>query len=350
MLRRNFLKTLPAGIGAVPFFPEKTEDITGRLFRLASDLQSTSAQSDRWRRVREEFQLYPGLIHLNCGSIGATPRIVIDAVSNYLREIESNPLIKTFSWGIERMEKVRTTAAEFIGADLNEVAFTRNTTEGMNAVADGLSLEAGDQVLTTNHEHGGGMVCWQHLRKSRGIEIVYIEMPTPLQNKQQFVELVREHITPRTKVCSFCHIDTITGTQLPLPEIASITRPLGIVLVCDGAQAPGMIPVDMKALGVDTYAFSGHKWLLAPKGNGLLYIRSEMQDRVQPMFLHSGYGSYTASGGTRDIARILGFGATIDFHNAIGSEDVQARCHELNAYLRTQLEEIPDIRPMTPSD
>jgi selenocysteine lyase/cysteine desulfurase len=349
MLRRNFLKTLPAGVGAVPFLPEISQSISERIDELASDLKSTSVQTDRWRRVREEFQLNPGLIHLNCGSIGATPRVVIDAVSNYLREIEGNPLFKTFTWGIEQMEEVRAPAAEFIGAGVDEVAFTRNTTEGMNAVAAGLGLEPGDQVLTTNHEHGGGMVCWQHLRKHRGIEIVYVEMPTPLLNPQQFVDLVSEQITPRTKVCSFCHIDTITGTQLPLPEIAAITRPRGIVLVCDGAQAPGMIPVDVKALGVDTYAFSGHKWMLAPKGNGLLYIRREMQDRVQPMFLHSGYSSYTASGGTRDIARILGFGATIDFQNAIGKDAVQARCHELNAYLRAQLEEIPDLRPLTPA-
>jgi selenocysteine lyase/cysteine desulfurase len=343
MLRRNFLKSLPAGIGAIPFVNE-------RLQKLAADVQSTSTQSDRWRRVRDEFSLNPGLVHLNCGSIGATPRVVIDAVSNCLREIEGNPLFKTFSWGIERMDEVRVQAAGFIGADLDEVAFTRNTTEGMNAVADGLFLEPGDQVLTTNHEHGGGMVCWQHLRKHRGIEIVYIKMPTPLQSKQQIVDLVREHITPRTKVCSLCHIDTITGIQLPLAEIAAITRPQGIVLVCDGAQAPGMIPVDVKALGVDSYAFSGHKWMLAPKGNGLLYIRREVQDRVQPLFLHSGYGSYTASGGTRDIAGILGYGAAMDFHNAIGQDQVQARCHELNGYLRTQLEDIPEVRPLTPDD
>jgi selenocysteine lyase/cysteine desulfurase len=175
-------------------------------------------------------------------------------------------------------------------------------------------------------------------------------MPNPLESRQQIVDLVREHITPRTKVCSLCHIDTITGVQLPLADVAAVTRPRGIVLVCDGAQAPGMIPVDVKSLGVDTYAFSGHKWMLTPKGNGLLYIRKEMQERIQPMFLHSGYRGYTASSGTRDVARILGFGAALDFQRAIGTHRVEERCHQLNAYMRAQLQEISDIRPLTPAN
>ena len=194
------------------------------------------------------------------------------------------------------------------------------------------------------------MVCWQYLRKHRGIELVYIEMPRVVQSQQQIVDLVRDHITPRTKVCSFSHIDTIVGVRLPMAQIAAITRPLGILLVCDGAQVPGMLPVDVKALGVDTYAFSGHKWMLGPKGSGLLYIRREAQDRVHPAFLYDGYRGYTASGGTRNVAGVLGQGVTMDFHDAIGRERIEARCRELSAYLRHQLQEIPSLQPMTPTD
>ena len=96
-------------------------------------------------------------------------RVVIDAVTAYMREIEGNPAIKIFRWGGAEMDQVRARAAEFIGADPEEVVFTRNTTEGMYTVATGLDIEPGDQVLTTNHEHGGGMVCWQHLRRHRGV-------------------------------------------------------------------------------------------------------------------------------------------------------------------------------------
>ncbi len=161
------------------------------------------------------------------------------------------------------------------------------------------------------------------------------------------MELVREQITPRTKVCSFSHIETISGVQMPLAEIAAITRPRGI---CDGAQAPGMLNVDVKALGVDTYAHSGHKWLLAPKGSGLLYIRREVQDRIQPALLHSGYQAYTASGGTRNVAHVLGQRVTMDFHDAIGRDRVEARGRHLSAYLRSRLEDLPELRPLTPAD
>jgi len=350
MKRRNFLSNLAAGIGTLPFLPEVDQGTGDRLQRLSADVASASGSSDLWRRVREEFQLNPGLTHLNCGTLGATPTLVIDAVTNYTHEIEGNPASKSFSWGGAQMEEVRARAADFIGADLEEVAFTRNTTEAMNAVATGIDVGPGDQVLTTNHEHGGGMVCWQYLRKHRGVELVYIEMPRVVQSQQQIVDLVRDHITPRTKVCSFSHIDTIAGVRLPMAQIAAITRPLGILLVCDGAQVPGMLPVDVTALGVDTYAFSGHKWMLGPKGSGLLYIRREVQDRVHPTFLYDGYRGYTASGGTRNVAGVLGQGITMDFHDAIGRERIEARCRELSAYLRHQLQEIPTLQPMTPTD
>ncbi len=350
MERRSFLKSLSLGLGALPFLPEMAAGLSDRLDQLAMDLESALAPDVFWRRVRQEFQMNPGLIHLNCGSLGATPRVVLDAVAGYLREVEGNPVNRTFSWGGDHMEEVRAQAADFIGADLEEVALTRNTTEAMNAVATGIDLGPGDQLLTTNHEHGGGMVCWQYLRKHRGIEMVYIEMPKVVVSKQQIVDLVSEHITPRTRVCSFSHIETIWGTQMPLAEIAAVTRPRGILLVCDGAQAPGMIPVDVKALDVDTYAYSGHKWLLSPKGGGLLYIRKAVQDRVQPTFLHDGYKSYTASGGTRGVPRVLGSGVTMDFHDTIGREGIEARCRELRAYLAGQLAEIPGLHRLTPVD
>ncbi len=350
MKRRSFIKSLTASVGALPFVPEVAAGLSDRLSRLSADLESASGPDALWQRVRKEFQFNPGLIHLNCGSLGASPRVVIDAVVSGLYDVEGDPVMKEFNLGGEAMEVVRAQAADFIGAGVEEVAITRNTTEAMNAVATGIDLEPGDEVLTTNHEHGGGMVCWQYLRKHRGIEIKYIEMPKIVSTKQEIVDLVRDHLTPRTKVCSFSHIETINGVKMPLAEIAALTRPKGILLVCDGAQAPGMIPVDVKALGVDTYAYSGHKWLLSPKGSGLLYIRKEAQDRIHPTFLFSGYKSYTASGGTRGIPRVLGYGVTMDFHNTIGRERITARCRQLNAYLRSQLDEIPFLHCLTSAD
>lgn len=349
MERRAFVKGIAAAAAAVPLMPEGAAGLAERLGSLNRDLAAARSASARWQRVRREFRLHPGLVHLNCGSIGATPRVVTDALISYLAELEGNPLANTWGGLGNEMEKVRAKGAEFIGAELDEVALTRNTTEGMNHVASGLDLRPGDEVLTTNHEHGGGMVCWQHLARTRGVVVRYIKMPNPVRDAAQILQRVEDHLTPRTRVCSFSHIDTITGLQMPLAAIAALTRPRDILLVCDGAQAPGMIDVDVKVLGVDTYASSSHKWMLAPKGTGLLYIRKEVQDRVRPAFTYSGYGTYSASSGTRNVPQIVAHGVAMEFHNAIGRSRIEARCRQLCGYARQRLAEIPQLAPITPS-
>ena len=345
MKRRGFVKTLAAA--ALPW--PGPSGAARALEKLEKDLTAAGEGASRWRRLRQEFQLKPGFAHFNTGSCGAAPKVVTEAVAGYTEELESDPVGNTFGGLGSGMEDVRRLAADFLGADVNEVALTRNTTEGMNGVATGIDWEPGDEVLTTNHEHGGGMVCWQHLRKHRGVVVRYLKMPASLSHKDEFLDRVEQHLTPRTRVCSFMHIDTITGLRYPLADVARITRPRGVLLVCDGAQSPGMLDMDVKALGVDTFASSSHKWMLAPKGSGLLYIRREVQDRVHPVFLYSGYGGYSASSGTRDVAGILGHGVAMEFHNLLGRDRVEARCRELSARLREHLQRSPRVRILTPA-
>lgn len=351
MKRRSFVKSLTGSLAALPLLPRLGESLTEPLQNLHGDLEKlgdTDWNRAHWKRIRQEFLLNPDVIHLNCGSVGAVPRLVLDAMSSYTYQLEGNPARNTWGGLGSGMEAVRQKAADFIGAALDETVLTRNTTEGMNAVAAGLDLEEGDEILTTTHEHGGGMVCWQHLARRRGVRIVQIDIPAPVQDADQILRLVRQHITPRTRVCSFSHIETLTGLQMPLAAIAKITRPKGILLACDGAQAPGMLEVDVKALGVDTYASSSHKWMLAPKGCGLLYIRKEVQEQVQPAFTYSGPGSYSASSGTRNVAQILAHGVTMDFHNAIGRGRVEARCRQLSARMRQRLDQVDGLHCITP--
>jgi cysteine desulfurase/selenocysteine lyase len=348
MKRRTFIQSMSTGIGSLALLPGLADGIPDRLTALRNNLDSTNATDDLWKHVRAEFQLNPGVVHLNTGTLGATPRVVLDSIVATMQQIEGNPAVNMFTWGGEQMDEVRSKAAGFIGANLDEVAFTRNTTEGMNALADGLDLKAGDQILTTNHEHGGGMVCWQNQRIRKGVEIVYVKMPRFVKSKQQLVDLVAEKITPRTRVCSLPHIDTINGVILPLKEISRITRAKDIFLVADGAQAPGQIQVDVTDLGVDAYAFSSHKWLLGPKGSGLVFVRKEAQDKVHSTLLYGGFDAYTVSVGTRNAAQILGHRVMFEFHDTIGSARIEKRCRELSAYLRSQIKDIPELTIMTP--
>jgi selenocysteine lyase/cysteine desulfurase len=345
--RRSVLRGLALSLAGLPL-QAVVRGASDRLAQLAADVEAAASPDDLWRRVREEFRLEPGLVHLNSGTLGACPGPVIDVVTEALRELEGNPARQMFGPGTERMEQVRLRAAAFLGAEPDEVALTRNTTEGMNAVAEGLDLGPGDRVLTSNHEHGGGMVCWQHLRQRRGIAIDYFELPRRVRRVEQVVELVTHHVTPDTRVVSLSHVDTICGVRLPMAALAAELRDRGVLLACDGAQAPGQVGVDVKALGVDSYACSGHKWLLAPKGTGLLYVRREAQERIRPGLLYSGYTAYTASSGTRDLAGIVGLAAALDFQQAVGRERIVARCRELAQRIRRRLEDLGGLVVLTP--
>lgn len=349
MQRRAFVKGLTAVVGGGAL--AEASKLSGEGFEsLVQELKSLTDEATFWSRIRKEFLLNPQFVHLNTGSLGATPRKVLAAVSGWLYEIEGDPVSNVWGSIGNRMEEVRARAAEFLGASLDEVALTENTTSGMNAVALAIAgmMKPGDEVLTTNHEHPGGAVCWDYLVKNHGVKIVTINMPAPARDQEQILQLVREHLTPRTRVCSFSHVETITGLRMPLAEISKLTRPREILLVCDGAQAPGMLQIDVKKLGVDTYASSSHKWMLAPKGCGLLYIRKEAQDRVKPLVLSTGFNAYTAASGTRNVAQILGHGMAMDFHNAIGRDRVEARCLALANHLRRRFAEIPALRPLSP--
>jgi len=347
MQRRDFTKTLAAGLVTAGFLTRSAAAAEDSLKAFIRGLRSPGS-SRYWARIRRQFLLAPGLIHLNCGSLGSTPRLVLDAVAGFMRELERHPVHQAWGPMGQMAEEVRVRAAAFIGADTDEVAITRNTTEGMNTVASGLQMKAGDEILTTNHEHHGGMSCWEHLAEHNGARIVQVKMPLPPRDKADILQRIADKITPRTRVCSISHVETITGLRMPIADIAKLVRPRGILLVCDGAQAPGMLKVNVKELDVDAYASSSHKWMLAAKGSGLLYIRKEARDRIKPMALRAGTGVYSASSGTRNIPHILGHGVAMDFHNTIGRDRVQSRCLELCSILRQQLEKIDWLEPITP--
>jgi selenocysteine lyase/cysteine desulfurase len=341
------MKGVAAALVTAGFAPRVSRAAADALRTLQDDLRSAADGPRLWSRVREEFLLGAGIAHLNSGTLGATPRFVVDAVAGYMRELETDPVHQVFGPMGQAMEAVAAQAAAFLGADKGEVAITRNTTEGMNMVAAGLALRAGDEILTTNHEHSGGLSCWQYLAERQGVRIVQLKVPTPPQDKAAILQLIADRLTRRTRVCSVSHVETITGLQMPLADIAALVHKRGVLLVCDGAQAAGMLKVDVPALGVDTYATSAHKWMLAPKGSGLLYIRRAVQDRVRPIALREGYGVYSGSAGTRNVPHILGLGVALDFHTTLGRERIEARCRRLSSLLRERLKGVPALRMLS---
>ena len=250
---------------------------------------------------------------------------------------------------LERLEDVRRKAALLLGCNNNELSITRNTTEAMNAVAEGLHLKAGDRVLTTDQEHPGGLAGWRYLARHRGVIVDQVALPVPRADNNRIISRFAERMRPKTKVISISHVTYTTGFRLPVKALADLAHNHGALLIVDGAQAPGVLKVDVKSLDCDAYATSGHKWMLGPKGTGLLYIHERVADRIRPLMLQDGPGAYTASTGTRNLPAIIGLGAAIDLLDAIGAERIESRAMALRARLLEGLNSIGRIAIVSPT-
>lgn len=292
-----------------------------------------AAKRADWTQIAAEFLIDPELAYLNTGSLGASPKAALDAVRSAAQRIEPNPVAHGFGDVLTEAEQTRQQYADLLGCRLDEVSLTRNTTDGMNLVADGLNLQPGDHVLTSDHEHGGGRRCWEFLAKRRGVIIDKAELPAPPQSEGEVVDRFRAALTPKTRVISVSHVTFSSGVQTPIALLSELAHQRGCLLVADGAQSAGAIAVNVKSLGCDAYATSGHKWLLGPKGTGLLYISEEAKEQIAPMRLDDGFGVYTAIGGTTDMPGIIGLAAAVRWAQDIGHPAVWERI----TYFREQL-------------
>ncbi|MFZ1807885.1 MAG: aminotransferase class V-fold PLP-dependent enzyme [Cyclobacteriaceae bacterium] len=312
------------------------------------ELKNSSSDDELFALVRNQLHIPKGRIYLNTGSLGSSPIAVTDAVSSMMHQLEMNPAIE--NWGDlgNRMEQVRSKVGEFINADPDNVILTRNTTEGLSLISQSLKLNTGDEILTTTHEHGGGEIGLEYLASTQGVVIKKLQIPVPAPSKESVIEAVVSNITSKTKVVMLSHVNTLTGLRMPFQEISKITKARGILLIADGAQAPGLVKVDVKSMGVDAYAASGHKWMLGPKETGFVYWSKELQQKISPVFTSSGFSSYSASSGTRNVALISGLGVAIDWLNVIGKEKIESRCLELSSYCLSRLKEIKGIIIISP--
>jgi len=345
--RRQFLWGAGAGCSLVGL--AGCASLTARAPQIP-DLTPELVRGADWPRVRSGFMLPDDLVYLNCGSLGPCPgHVVSEALSAWLN-LEQNPANEGYGPCIQRMEEVRGKAAEFLGCSKDQVAITRNTTDGMNTVAQGLDLQKGQRVLTTDHEHPGGEVCWQYYAKRRGVVVDTVELPVPAQSEEEILKRFEAKLTRDIRVVSVSHVTFTTGLRMPVRRIAQMARANGSIVVVDGAQAPGMMEVNVEDLLCHAYATSGHKWMLGPKGVGILYVSKDAEGAIDPLVLQHGRGAYTASTGTRDIPTIIGLGAAIDFLSAVGKARIERRVLELRKMLVEGLQGCAGVKMVSPPE
>lgn len=293
----------------------------------------------------EDFLFAPELVYLQTGSLGPTPRPVMERTIAAWKELELNPSFYGYGAQEHAMDDVvRAGAARFLGCRTEEIVVTRCTTEGMNVLAQGLTFAAGDRILTTDQEHPGGRHCWDYVAKRYGVAIDVVPIPPGENDAQAIVDRFAKAITPRTRLLSFSHLLSSTGLRMPVAQLSALARSHGCLAVVDGAQAVGAIPVDVKALGCHAYATSGHKWLLGPKGTGLLYLSEELGDRVDIVSAAPKYAAYGDGTGVTSIPSVLGLGAAVEYVSAIGMDRIEAHNLGLRNRLFAALHDVPKIR------
>ncbi|WP_420454322.1 aminotransferase class V-fold PLP-dependent enzyme [Rubrivirga sp.] len=356
--RRQFLQRTAAGLGLAAV-PLACAPLGATSRSPASRALPTPSDPDFWDRVRDLYPMTRERAYLNTGGLGPAPYSVLEAV--HRATIEHQTIVEH---GHGEIEAVRESAAAFFGAAPSEIAFMRNATEGNSTIASGLDLGPGDEVIFESHAHPGGAVPWLSRQARDGIQIKLFE-PDPTSAAGN-LERIAALITPRTRVVQVSHITAPTGIRMPVPAIAALAAERGLWFHIDGAQSAGLIPVDLHGIGCDSYATSGHKWLGAPHGTGLLYVRRDRQDAVWP----AESGSYSVAEmdlagperfgyvedarryepGTRDVASIIGFGEAMAFLTEIGMARVANRASALAQYLQGGLREIPGVEVLTPAD
>lgn len=300
------------------------------------------------KRGTGEFMLPPDLVYMNNGSLGPTSVSAFDAAMRAWRDVQSDPVVQAWGPVLKQAERALATAADYLACGVDELAVTRNTTEGMNLVAQGINLQPGDAVLTTDHEHAGGSLCWRHVQKYRGVRIDDVTLPVPANDADEIMRRFERAITPQTKVISVSHVTYTTGMKLPITHLAQLAEAHDCLLIVDGAQGPGAMHVNMRDLRCHAYATSAHKWLLAPMGTGLLYLRKDVQDRIAPMMLAQGMRVYTGASGTRDLPAIVGMGAAIDFLRDKGVERVEQHAMTLRNELYARCAALPNVEVASP--
>ena len=303
-------------------------------------------QATGTQEAQSEYLLAPGLTYLNTATLGPTPRIVLDRTIEAWRQIELNPGPVSYNEGAFHVatDRVRERAAAFLGCAADDLSITRSTTDAMNAIALGIRFESGDRVLTTDQEHDGGIAGWQYLARRSGVAIDVVPIAPTDHDPEAILDRFAAAITPRTRVISVSHVITSTGLRMPVTRLSELARSRGTLCVVDGAQAVGHIPVNLRTIGCHAYAISGHKWLMGPKGTGLLYISPNAREAIEPLDRQDGPRFVTHATGMGSLPLAIGMGTAIERLENTGMGRVEGRVLELRHRAFTGLQGMRPVR------
>lgn len=355
--RRNFLQK--AGMASAtallssflqPAWSRNLEKALRQAAALSPD--QLAGDEDFWYYIQQSFTVSPSLINLNNGGVSPAPKTVQDAMKRYYDF--SNEAPSYYMWRIldQGRETLRTNLAKLAGCTAEEIALNRNASEGLETVIFGLPLKEGDEVVASKQDYPNVVNAWKQREQRDKIKIIWVNLELPSEDESYLVNQYVHAFSPRTKAVNITHIINWNGQVLPVRKIADEARKRGIEVLVDGAHSFAHLDFKIPDLGADYFATSLHKWLFAPIGSGLLYVKKSKVKNLYPLFasdepLKDDIRKFEHLG-TRPFFIEQAIGKALEFHEMIGSERKQKRLHYQKNYWMEKVKHIPNINLHTP--
>jgi selenocysteine lyase/cysteine desulfurase len=347
MDRRRFFSSAAGAVAAFQM------DSVARAQKAARSVSGRPADAvardeDFWFNIREAFTVDRTLINLNNGGVSPAPIVVQQAVERYNQLANEGP--SYYMWRIldQGREPLREKLAKLAGAQPGEVAINRNSTEALNTVIYGLPLKSGDEVIGTKQDYPNMIQAYRQRAERDGIVYKQISFDFPIEDDSQIVRAYEEAITPRTRLIHVTHMINWVGQIMPVAKIADMAHARGIEVIADCAHSFGLMDFKIPDLHCDYFGASLHKFLSAPIGTGMLWIKSDKIEKIWPLVCnstpHSADIRKFETLGTRSFALEQGIGEAINFHEGIGSKRKEARIGYLKNYWASRVQSIPKVK------
>jgi len=354
--RRRFLGALaaPAVASAAALRPSRALAVVEALAGHPGAPEEVAADEGYWREAQQAFTVDRSLVNLNNGGVSPSPAVVQAAMKRHLDYSNQAPPYTMWQVLEPQREPVRERLARFFGCDAEEIALTRNASEGLQICQCGFDLGPGDEVLTTTQDYPRMIDTFRQRSAREGIVLRQVAIPVPAEDPAEVVRRFEEGVTERTRLILVCHVINLTGQILPVREVAALGRRRGIPVVVDGAHGFAHFPFTAGELDCDYYATSLHKWLFAPHGTGLLYVRRERIAGLWPLTapperLRSDIRKFEEIG-THPAANTLAIAEALTFHLGLGPERKAARLRYLTRRWAERLLEHDRVRLHTSLD
>jgi len=351
--RRNFIKQAAVLAGAFSASSLFNQVHAGEWQRAAArvshlDAAQVAEDEDFWATIQRAYTVNPSIINLNNGGVSPSPLVVQQAVARFNDLANEGP--SYFMWRIldEGREPLRAKLADLAGTLPDEIAVNRNATEALNTIIYGVPLSAGDEVIGTKQDYPHMIQAYHKRALREGIVYKQISFNFPIENDEQIVKAYEDAITSKTKLIHVTHMINWVGQIMPVRKIADMAHARGIEVLCDGAHSFGLLDFKIPELHCDYFGTSLHKFLSAPIGSGMLWIKKEKIEKVWPMVCGDKPNDPDIRKfedlGTRSFPIEQGIGEAINFHEGIGSKRKEERIRYLKNYWATRVKDIPKVK------